>query len=203
MDGLHVVDSSGWLEYLADGPNARHFSAPLADPSRLLVPTISLYEVFRVVLRERGDDAIRAAALMRQGREIALSPALALGAARLAHERSLAMADAIILATARASRATLWTQDADFDGVAGVRYYPRRTIRRARTGRLAEHRTTRPDKRRGGGNRNTLHGSSIQSGDERPVLHRALPARAWVWKQRQLRQTAEPGAPGGGGRTRS
>ena len=130
MDGLHVVDSSGWLEYLADGPNARLFAAPLTDSSRLLVPTISLYEVFRVVLRERGeDDAIRAAALMRQGREVALSPSLALEAARLAHERSLAMADAIILATARAGRATLWTQDADFDGLADVRYYPRRTVR--------------------------------------------------------------------------
>ena len=128
MDGLHVVDSSGWLEYLANGPNARHFMAALADPSRLLVPTISLYEVFRVVLRERGEDsAIRAAALMRQGREIILSPALALEAARLAHERNLAMADAIILATARANRATLWTQDADFEGVSGVRYYAKTT----------------------------------------------------------------------------
>ena len=130
MDGLHVVDSSGWLEYLADGPNAHVFAAPLADPGRLLVPTISLYEVFRVVLRERGeDDAIRAAALMRQGREIALSPALALEAARLAHELGLAMADAVILATARASRATLWTQDADFDGFADVRYHARGTVR--------------------------------------------------------------------------
>ena len=127
MDGLQVVDSSGWLEYLADGPNARHFVAPLADPSRLLVPTISLYEVFRVVLRERGEDhAIRAAALMRQGREIALFPALALDAARLAHERSLAMADAIILVTTRANGATLWTQDSDFRDIPGVRYYARR-----------------------------------------------------------------------------
>ena len=124
MDGLHVVDSSGWLEYLAGGPNARHFAAPLGDASRLLVPTISLYEVFRVVLRERGeDDALQAAALMRRGREIALSPALALEAAWLAHERGLAMGDAIILATAQANRATLWTQDSDFEGVSGVRYY--------------------------------------------------------------------------------
>ncbi len=124
MDGLHVVDSSGWLEYLVGGPNARHFAAPLGDPSRLLVPTISLYEVFRVVLRERGeDDALQAAAFMRRGREIALSPALALEAAWLAHERGLAMGDAIILATAQANRATLWTQDSDFEGVSGVRYY--------------------------------------------------------------------------------
>ena len=124
MDGLHVVDSSGWLEYLAGGPNARHFTAPLGDPGRLLVPTISLYEVFRVVLRERGeDDAVQAAAAMRRGREIALSPPLALEAAWLAHERGLAMGNAIILATAQANRATLWTQDSDFESVSGVRYY--------------------------------------------------------------------------------
>ena len=124
MQGRHLVDSSGWLEYFTDGPNAECFAEPLSEPDRLVVPTISLYEVFRVVLRERGeDDAIRAAALMRRGREVPLSSALALEAARLAHEGSLAMADGIILATARSSGATLWTQDADFDGLAGVRYF--------------------------------------------------------------------------------
>ena len=91
MDGLHLVDSSGWLEYFADGPNAGRFAVPLSEPGRLVVPTVSLYEVFRVVLRERGeDDAIRAAALMGQGREVPLSSALALEAARLAHEGRLA-----------------------------------------------------------------------------------------------------------------
>ena len=124
MNGLHLIDSSGWVEYFADGPNARHFAEPLSDHGRLVVPTISLYEVFRVVLRERGeDDALRAAALMGRGREIPLSPSLALEAARLAHERRLGMADSIILATARHTGATLWTQDADFEGVAGVRYF--------------------------------------------------------------------------------
>lgn len=124
MDGLHLVDSSGWLEYFADGPNAGRFAVPLSEPGRLVVPTVSLYEVFRVVLRERGeDDAIRAAALMGQGREIPLSSALALEAARLAHEGRLAMADGIILATARSTGALLWTQDADFEGMADVRYF--------------------------------------------------------------------------------
>ena len=90
MSGLHLVDSSGRLEYFADGPNARRFAEPLSDPGRLVVPTISLYEVFRVVLRERGeDDAVRAAALMGRGREVALSAALALEAARIAHEKRL------------------------------------------------------------------------------------------------------------------
>lgn len=123
---LNLVDSSGWIEFLTDGPNADTFAEPLSDVSRLVVPTVSVYEVFRVVLRQRGeDDALRVAALMNRGREIPLSCALALEAARLAHERSLAMADGIILATARLTGAMLWTQDVDFEGMAGVRYFPK------------------------------------------------------------------------------
>lgn len=124
MGRLHLVDSSGWLEYFTDGPVAARFAEPLSDPDRLVVPTIGLYEVFRVALRERGeDDAIRAVALMRGAREIPLSSSLALEAAKLAHERGLAMADAIILATARSVGAILWTLDADFEGFEGVRYF--------------------------------------------------------------------------------
>lgn len=126
MDRLNLVDSSGWIEYLTDGPNAGRFAAPLSDAGRLVVPSVSVYEVFRVVLRRRGeDDAIRVAAAMGRGREIPLTSSLALEAARLAHERRLAMADGIILATARLADATLWTQDADFKGLAHVRYVPR------------------------------------------------------------------------------
>ncbi|WP_428099540.1 type II toxin-antitoxin system VapC family toxin [Candidatus Rariloculus sp.] len=123
---LNLVDSSGWIEFFTDGPNAGMFADPLSEASRLVVPTVSLYEVFRVVLRRRGeDDALRAAALMSRGREIPLSSALALEAARLAHHRSLAMADGIILAAARLTGATLWTQDVDFEGIPHVRYFPR------------------------------------------------------------------------------
>lgn len=122
---LNLVDSSGWIEYFTDGPNASIFADPLSDASRLVVPTVSVYEVFRVVLRRRGqDDALRAAAQMCRGREIPLSSAIALEAARLAHEGGLAMADGIILATARLTGAILWTQDADFEGMAHVRYFP-------------------------------------------------------------------------------
>ncbi len=126
MNELNLVDSSGWIEYFTEGPNAGLFAVPLSDASRLVVPTVSIYEVFRIVLRRRGeDDALRVAASMSRGREIPLSSALALEAARLAHERGLAMADGIILATARLTGATLWTQDADFEGMRYVRYFPR------------------------------------------------------------------------------
>lgn len=123
---LNLVDSSGWIEYIAEGRNAGIYAEPLADAGRLIVPTICVYEVFRVVLRRRGEDnALRAAALMNQGREVPLTSALALEAARLAHELGLAMSDGIILATARLTGATLWTQDVDFAGIPQVRYFPK------------------------------------------------------------------------------
>ena len=120
---MNVVDSSGWLEYLADGPNAGFFAAALEDTGGLLVPTISVYEVFRRVLVQRGEPAaLQAAALMYQGRLLALSPETALAAARLGVAHRLPLADSIMLASAREHGATLWTQDADFEDMAGVRF---------------------------------------------------------------------------------
>ena len=124
---MNVVDSSGWLEYFADGPNAGFFSKAIEKTGDLVVPTVSLYEVFTRVLQQRGDgDALQAVAVMRQGRVVELSEALALAAARLSIDRGLPMADSIMLASANAWDATLWTQDADFKSVAGVRYIAKR-----------------------------------------------------------------------------
>jgi len=122
---LNVVDSSGWLEYFADGPNAEAFAEPLAEPDRLVVPAISIFEVFKRVLQQRDETAaLQAAALMQQGRVIALDSSLAMSAAKLSADRALPMADSIILATAREFGATLWTQDADFEGIEDVRFFP-------------------------------------------------------------------------------
>jgi predicted nucleic acid-binding protein len=124
---MNVVDSSGWLEYADDGTNAKVFEAPLLDISRLLVPAICLYEVFKKVLRDRGEEsALALAAQMRQGRVVDLDGDLALEAARLGVELKLPLADSVILATARAHGATLWTQDDDFAGIDGVRYVRKR-----------------------------------------------------------------------------
>lgn len=124
---MNVIDSSAWLEFLADGPNADEFAVPLGDRAKLVVPSITIYEVFRVVLRQRGEDAaLQAAALMQQGTVVELSPSLAMIAAKTSVELALPMADSIILATARFHQATLWTQDQHFDGVPGVRYFPKR-----------------------------------------------------------------------------
>jgi predicted nucleic acid-binding protein len=120
---MNVVDSSGWLEYLADGPNADFFALAIEDTSELIVPSISLYEVFKRVLQQRTEsDALQAVAVMHQGMLVSLNSALALNAARISIELRSPMADSIMLATARACDAKLWTQDSDFRDVAGVQY---------------------------------------------------------------------------------
>ena len=128
---MNVVDSSGWLEYFADGRNADFFAAPIQNLAELVVPTLSLYEVFRRVLQQRGEgDALQAMAVMLQGRVVDLDADLALSAARVSVEVGLPMADSIMLATAQAHSAVLWTQDRDFDGIEGVRYVEKRPSKR-------------------------------------------------------------------------
>lgn len=123
---MNVVDSSGWLAYFADEPQAKHFHKPLNDPSTLVVPTVSLYEVFKVVLRESTEnDAVQAIAAMQKGRVIDLTPSLAIAASKLSLAHNLPMADSIILATAIEHEAVLWTLDSDFKDIRGVKYYPK------------------------------------------------------------------------------
>lgn len=125
---MNVVDSSAWLEFFADGPNAEVFAAPLRNRQELVVPSITVYEVFKVVCRQRGEDAaLQAAALMQQGMVVELSPSLAMVAAKTSLELSLPMADSIILATARLHKATLWTQDEHFSNIPSVRFVRKRT----------------------------------------------------------------------------
>jgi len=123
---MNVVDSSGWLEYFADGPNADFFAPAIENTAELVVPTLSLYEVFKRVLQQRGEgDALQAVAIMIQGTTVDLDMDLALSAAKLSVDLKLPMADSVMLATAQSQRAILWTQDADFEGMEGVRYTAR------------------------------------------------------------------------------
>lgn len=123
---MNVVDSSGWLEYFAGGRNAGFFSRAIEDTTSLIVPTLSLFEVFKRVLQQRGEAAaLQAVALMHQGRVVDLDASLALESARLSVAERLPLADSVMLATARAFGATLWTQDSDFEGRNGVRYVSR------------------------------------------------------------------------------
>lgn len=120
---MNLVDSSGWIEYALDGPNAEFFQPPLLDTRHLLVPAISIFEVYRFVLRERGRDAaLTLAASMRQGKVVSLDAGLAVEAAELATSLRLPMADAIIYTVARLHEAMLWTQDTDFRDLEGVNF---------------------------------------------------------------------------------
>ena len=120
---MNVVDSSAWLEFFADGPNARIFAEPLEQTDLLLVPSVCLYEVFKIVLRQRGEAAaLQAVALMRQGLVVELTERIALLGAEVSLQEELPMADSIILATARLHDARIWTQDSDFKGLENVTY---------------------------------------------------------------------------------
>jgi len=121
---VNVVDSSAWLEYFADGPNAAHFAAAIQAVERLVVPTIVILEVFKRIYQQRGEGpALQAVAHMQQGRVVDLDATLALTAGRIGVESRLPLADSVVLATARHHGAQLWTQDADFKGLPEVRYW--------------------------------------------------------------------------------
>ncbi|MFH1980591.1 MAG: type II toxin-antitoxin system VapC family toxin [Pseudomonadota bacterium] len=123
---MNIVDSSGWLEYFSDGPNAEHFAAPLEEPAALIVPVITIYEVFKVVLRESGENAaLQAASVMQKGHVVDLTPSIAVSAAKVSLKHQLPMADSIILSTAEALDCILWTQDSDFEGMPGVKFFPK------------------------------------------------------------------------------
>lgn len=120
---MNIVDSSGWLEYFADAPNADFFSQAIEKVDELLVPTISIYEVFKRVLQQKTEsEALEAVALMMQGLVVDLDSAIAISGAKISAELQIPMADSIMLATARTNNAVLWTQDADFENVPDVRY---------------------------------------------------------------------------------
>jgi predicted nucleic acid-binding protein len=124
---MNLVDSSGWLEFFADGPNAKFFATPLKNVDELVVPTISIYEVFKSVLRQRDESAgLQAIALMKQGQVVDLTTNIAMMAAKLSLKHNVPMADSIILSTGRLYQATVWTQDADFKGLDGVEYVKKR-----------------------------------------------------------------------------
>ena len=121
---MNVVDSSAWLEYFADGPNAKHFARAIEQADELLVPSITLLEVFKRISQQRDEStALHYMAVMQQSTVVELDAALALHAAALGLRHKLPLADSIVYATAQQADALVWTQDADFDGLPGVRYW--------------------------------------------------------------------------------
>lgn len=121
---MNLVDSSGWLEYLADGKNAKVFAPVIENTEKLIVSAINIYEVFKKVCIEKDESsAIQIVALMQQAKVIDVNQQIAIQAAKLSCELKIPMADSIIYTTAIANNATLWTQDADFINLKGVKYF--------------------------------------------------------------------------------
>ena len=126
---MNIVDSSGWLEYFSGGRNSEQFASPLQDSSSLIVPVITIYEVFKVVLRESGEnEALQAVAAMQKGTIIDLTTSIAMNASKLSLQYSLPMADSIILSTAQAYECLIWTQDSDFENLPGVKFFARTKV---------------------------------------------------------------------------
>lgn len=126
---MNLVDSSGWLEYLSDSKNADSFSIPLNDIKSVIVPTICIYEVFKVVLREKGENqALQSVALMKQGNVVDLTFEISIQSAKFSLDNKIPMADSIIYTTGQIYNATIWTQDDDFEDLPGVKYFSKQTI---------------------------------------------------------------------------
>ncbi len=122
---MNVIDSSAWLSYFAGDNNAGKFAAPIEDVDALLVPSITLTEVFKCIMRQKGEDAaLQVVAHMQQGKVVALDGALAMDAAVVGLKYKLPLADSIIYATASRFGAVVWTQDEDFKALSDVRYFP-------------------------------------------------------------------------------
>jgi predicted nucleic acid-binding protein len=120
---MNIVDSCGWLEYLADGSNADFFAPAIEDIRTVIVPTICMCEVFKRILHQRDEDsALQAVALMNQGTVVDLTTTIALRAAKLGVAYKIPLADSVILATAQFHDCLVWTQDADFKNLPNVRY---------------------------------------------------------------------------------
>jgi len=124
---MNVVDSSAWLEYFANGPNASFFTSPIEDIERLIVPSVTIYEVFKRVLQQRDEgQALQAVATMQQGTVVNLDERIAVNAARVSVDLKIPMADSIVLATARAHGAIVWTQGEDLKDFPNVQYRRRK-----------------------------------------------------------------------------
>jgi toxin FitB len=124
---MNLVDSCGWLEYFADTSNADFYAPGIEDIDNLIVSTICILEVFKRVLRQRGEDAaLQAAAIMHQGQVVALSSRIALKAAKIGDQLGLSLTDSVIQATAQTHAARIWTQDTHFTGLEGVKFLEKR-----------------------------------------------------------------------------
>ncbi len=123
---MNVVDTSGWLEYFEGGRNSKEFAAPIKKTDKLIVPTICIYEISKIILRESDENhLLQALAAIQKGRVVALTPLISTAAAKMSLKYKLPMADSIIYTTAQQFNAAVWTQDIDFKDLPNVNYLPK------------------------------------------------------------------------------
>ena len=121
---MNVVDSSGWIEFFLAGANGPVFKPVIERREQLLVPTIALFEVHKILSRSLPEDMVdRCLNVMRLGRVLDLNDRRAVAASQVARQHRLALADAAMYSMAQEHSANLWTQDVDYDGLPGVRYF--------------------------------------------------------------------------------
>ncbi len=121
---MNLVDSSGWLEYLANGKNAKLFAPAIEKTNELLISTINLYEIYKKVLSEKDEhSAIQVIGLMQQAKVVEVNSTIAIQAAKFSFVQKIPMADSLIYITAKQYNATVWTQDVDFKDLDGVKYF--------------------------------------------------------------------------------
>lgn len=121
---MNLVDSSGWLEYLTDGKNSKYFAPAIENTDELIVSVINIYEIYKKVLSEKDEStAIQIIGLMQQAKVIDVTPSIAIQASKFSYEFKIPMADSIIYSTAIMNDSIIWTQDADFKNLEGVKYF--------------------------------------------------------------------------------
>ena len=121
---MNLVDSSGWLEFLAEGKNAKLFAPALEKTDELIVSTINLYEIYKKILLEKDEhSALQVVGLMQQAKVVEVNSTIAIQAAKFSFEQKIPMADSLIYITARQNNAIVWTQDVDFKDLDGVKYF--------------------------------------------------------------------------------
>ena len=126
---MNVVDSSGWVEYFQDSPRADLFAMAIEQRDQLLVPTIALFEVHKVLSRSLAADLVdRCLDVMRLGRVLDFTDRRAIAASKISRQHRLALADAAMYSMALEHGATFWTQDVDYDGLSGVRYFAKPSV---------------------------------------------------------------------------
>jgi predicted nucleic acid-binding protein len=120
---MTIIDTSGWLEYFTGGPNSDFFSTAIKKDPNIIIPTIILYELWKKISREKGEDkAIELVAQLKRYEIVPLDESLSISAAKISNEYKIPMADSIIYATLMKYNATLWTQDSDFKDFENVKY---------------------------------------------------------------------------------